>query len=89
MAIEVDCHIRSGDVLHLLTDLFTRHGPPNYIGSDNGSKFTAQAVRGWLLRVGVKTFYMEPGSPWEKGYNESFNGKLRNELLTREMAQSL
>ena len=89
LAIEVDRHIRSGDVLHVLTNLFTWHGPPNYIRSDNGSEFTAQAVRDSLPRVGVKTLYIEHGSPWNNGYNESFNGKLRDELLNGEIFYNL
>ena len=67
LAIEVDRHIRAGGVLHVLTGLFTRHGAPDNIRSDNGSEFTAKAVRDWLPRVGMKTLYIEPGSPWENG----------------------
>ena len=89
LAIEVARRIRHDDVLACLTDLFTRHGPPDYIRSDNGSEFTAIAVREWLPRVGVKTLYIEPGSPWENGYNESFNGKLRDELLNSEIFYTL
>jgi len=89
LAIEVARRIRHDDVLACLTDLFTRHGPPDYIRSDNGSEFTAIAVREWLPRVGVKTLYIEPGSPWENGYNESFNGKLRDELLNGEIFYTL
>jgi putative transposase len=63
--------------------------PLDYIRSDNGSEFTAKAVREWLSRVGVKTLYIEPGSPWENGYNESFNGKLRDELLNGEIFYTL
>ena len=63
--------------------------PPDHIRSDNGSEFTAIAVRTWLGRVGVKTLYIEPGSPWENGYNESFNGKLRDELLNMEIFYTL
>ena len=85
LAIEVARHLRSDDVLDRLTDLFVEHGPPDHIRSDNGAEFTATAVREWLPRVGVKTLYIEPGSPWENGYNESFNGKLRDELLAREI----
>ena len=77
------------DVLACLTELFTRHGPPDYIRSDNGSEFTAIAVRDWLPKVGVKTLFIEPGSPWENGYNESFNGKLRDELLNGEIFYTL
>ena len=89
LAIEVDRHIRSGDVLHVLTDLFTQRGAADHIRSDNDSEFTATAVREWLPRVGVKTLYIEPGSPWENGYNESFNGKLRDELLNGEIFYSI
>ena len=76
-------------VLSRLTNLFTQQGPPDHIRSDNGSEFTAIAVREWLPRVGVKTLYIEPGSPWENGYNESFNGKLRDELLNGEIFYSM
>jgi putative transposase len=72
-----------------LTDLFTEHGPPDRIRSDNGREFTANAVRDWLARIGVKTLFIEPGSPWENGYNESFNGKLRDELLNAEIFYTL
>ena len=89
LAIEVARSLRHDDVLHVLTDLFTRHGPPDHIRSDNGSEFTAIAVREWLPRVGVKTLFIEPGSPWENGYNESFNGKLRDELLNGEIFYTL
>ena len=64
-------------------------GVPESIRSDNGPEFTAQAVRDWLKAVGVKTLYIEPGSPWENGYVESFNGKLRDELLNREVFENL
>jgi transposase InsO family protein len=57
----------------------------SFISSDNGAEFTDKAVRSWLGRIGVKTLFIEPGSPWENGYNESFNGKLRDELLNREI----
>ncbi len=89
LAIEVGRRLRSDDVLHLLADLFVWHGPPDHIRSDNGSEFTAKAVRGWLGKVGVKTLFIEPGSPWENGYNESFNGKLRDELLNGEIFYTL
>jgi len=89
LAIEVARRLRHDDVLQVLADLFTRHGPPDHIRSDNGSEFTAIAVREWLPRVGVKTLYIEPGSPWENGYNESFNGKLRDELLNGEIFYTL
>lgn len=89
LAIHVARSLKHDDVLACLTDLFTRHGSPDYIRSDNGSEFTAIAVREWLLRVGVKTLFIEPGSPWENGYNESFNGKLRDELLNGEIFYTL
>jgi transposase InsO family protein len=60
-----------------------------FISSDNGPKFTAKAVRNWLERLGVQTLFIEPGSPWENGYNESFNGKLRDELLNGEIFTTL
>ena len=81
--------IRSHDVLEVLADLFVRHGPLEYLRSDNGPEFTAKLVRWWLGRVGVETLFIEPGSPWENGYNESFNGKLRDELLNGEIFCSL
>jgi putative transposase len=89
LAIVVARKLNSEDVLACLADLFVAHGPPDHIRSDNGSEFTAQVVRGWLGRVGVKTLFIEPGSPWENGYNESFNGKLRDELLNMEIFYSL
>ena len=89
LAIVVADKIRSHDVLEVLADLFVRHGPPEYLRSDNGPEFTAKIVRRWLGRVGVETLFIEPGSPWENGYNESFNGKLRQELLNGEIFYSL
>ena len=76
-------------MLHCLADLFALYGPPEHIRSDNGPEFAAHAVRSWLGRVGVKTLYIEPGSPWENGYNESFNSKLRDELLNGEIFTTL
>jgi len=81
--------IKSDDVLHCLTDLFVKYGPPDHIRSDNGPEFTAKAVRSWLGRIGVKTLFIETDSPWENGYNESFNGKLSNEVLNREIFYTL
>jgi transposase InsO family protein len=66
-----------------------RRGTPEHLRSDNGSEFTAEVVRNWLERVGVGTLYIEPGSPWENGYLESFNRKLRDELLDRELFDTL
>jgi transposase InsO family protein len=84
LAIDVGRRITSDDVLERLTELFVLRGVPSYLRSDNGPEFTALVVREWLGRVGVKTLYIEPGSPWENGYIESFNGKLRDELLNGE-----
>jgi putative transposase len=89
LAIVVARRLTSDDVLQVLTDLFVERGPPGHIRSDNGPEFVAKVVRGWLGRVGVTTLFIEPGSPWENGYNESFNGKLRDELLDREIFYSL
>ncbi len=89
LAIVVARKIKSDDVLDCLTDLFVKHGPPEHIRSDNGPEFTSKAVRSWLGRIGVKTLFIEPGSPWENGYNESFNGKLRDEVLNREIFYTL
>ena len=89
MAIQAARRIRSDDVIHALTELFVVNGAPEHIRSDNGPEFTAKMVRGWLAKVGVKTLFIEPGSPWENGYSESFNGKLRDELLNREIFYSL
>ena len=89
MAVVVERRLNSDNVLHCLTELFVQHGPPDHIRSDNGSEFTAHAVRDWLGRIGVKTLYIEPGSPWENGYNESFNSKLRDEILNTEIFSTL
>lgn len=89
LAILTRRRIRSDEVLHCLADLFLIRGIPDYIRSDNGPEFTAKQVRNWLQRVGVKTLFIEPGSPWENGYIESFNGKLRDELLNRELFYTL
>ena len=89
LAIDVARRLTSEDVLERLSDLFVRRGVPAYLRSDNGSEFTATKVRQWLARVGVTTLFIEPGSPWENGYVESFNGKLRDELLAREQFDTL
>jgi len=89
LAIEVARRLRSDDVLQVRADLFVQHGPPDHIRSDNGPEFTSKAVRQWLQRIGVKTLYIEPGSPWENGFNESYNGKLRDELLNGEIFYTL
>ncbi len=89
LAIVVDRRLNSENVLATLYELFIERGVPEYIRSDNGSEFTAKVVREWLSSVGVKALYIEPGSPWENGYNESFNGKLRDELLNGEIFETL
>lgn len=89
LAIDVARNLTSDDVLERLAWLFVTRGVPEHIRSDNGPEFTAKAVRRWLSRVGVKTLFIEPGSPWENGYCESFNGKLRDELLARERFDTL
>jgi len=73
----------------VLSDLFILRGIPGHVRSDNGPEFIAKAVRGWIAAVGAKTAYIEPGSPWENGYCESFNSKLRDELLNMEIFSSL
>jgi putative transposase len=89
LSIDVARRLTSEDVLERLSDLFVRRGVPAYIRSDNGPEFTAKRIREWLARVEVKTLFIEPGSPWENGYIESFNGKLRDELLNREVFDTL
>lgn len=89
LAILVKRHITSQDVIDQLFELIIFKGIPEHIRSDNGPEFTAKAVRGWLNRLGVKTLFIEPGSPWENGYIESFNGKMRDELLNREIFTTL
>jgi putative transposase len=89
LAIDVERKLNSQDVLNRLTELFTRRGAPKYIRSDNGSGFTASAVRKWLKRLDVGALFIEPGSPRENGYIKSFNGKLRDELLNGEIFETL
>jgi putative transposase len=89
LAIVVERKLKSDDVLHCLAELFARHGAPEHLRSDNGPEFTSQVVRDWLKRVEVRTLFIAPGSPWENGYNESFNGKLKDELIHREIFYTL
>jgi transposase InsO family protein len=89
LAIRVRSSLKTDQVLDTLSDLFMTEGVPEHIRSDNGSEFTAKSLREWIGSLGVKTAYIEPGSPWENGYNESFNGKLRDELLKREIFYTL
>ena len=89
LAIRVVRRINSLGVLETMADVMLVRGIPEHIRSDNGPEMTAKIVRGWLASVGAKTLYIEPGSPWENGYCESFNGKLRDELLNGEIFCSL
>jgi putative transposase len=89
LAIDVARKLKSDDVLERLSELFILRGVPGHIRSDNGPEFTAKVVRDWLGRVGVKALFIEPGSPWENGYIESFNGKLSDELLDGEVFDTL
>lgn len=89
LTIDVERRIRSDDVLYRLEQLFVQRGLPDHIRSDNGPEFASKAVRGWLRDLGVKTLFIEPGSPWENGYIESFNGKFRDELLNCEIFDTL
>ncbi len=89
LTIEVARKQTSRDVLRTLAKLMLRYGVPKHIRSDNGPEFVAKAVRDWLSRLEVGTLFIEPGSPWENGYIESFNGKLRDELLNGEIFTTL
>jgi transposase InsO family protein len=89
LALKVGRNLTSQDVIEQLATLFIVRGLPEHIRSDNGPEFTAKAVRHWLQKLGVQTLFIEPGSPWENGYIESFNGKLRDELLNREIFTTL
>jgi transposase InsO family protein len=85
IAIRVDRRLKATDVIDVLSDLFILRGVPDHIRSDNGPEFIAKALRDWIVAVGAKTAYIMPGSPWENGYCESFNSKLRDELLNGEI----
>ena len=89
LAAVVARKIKAQGVIDTLFNLFIFRGIPAYLRSDNGPEFTTKAVRKWLSRLGVKTLYIEPGSPWENGYVESFNGRMRDELLSREVFTTL
>jgi transposase InsO family protein len=89
LAIRIDRKLNSTDVIDVLSDLFILRGVPGHVRSDNGPEFIARAVREWIVAVGAKTAFIEPGSPWENGYCESFNSKLRDELLNGEIFYSL
>ena len=87
--IRVKLNLNSIDVIDVLTDLFILRGPPAFIRLDNGPEFVAETVRRWIEAVGAKTAYIEPGSPWENGYCESFNARFRDELLNGATFYSL
>lgn len=89
LALHVTRQIRSNDVIDVLADAMLEHGVPAHLRSDNGPEMVAKNLRRWLAGVGAKTLYIEPGSPWENGYCESFNGKLRDELLNGEIFYTL
>ena len=89
LSIHIQRQIKAPEVLYKLSELFITEGIPDHIRSDNGSEFTSRSVRNWLERLGVKTLFIEPGSPWENGYIESFNGKLRDELLNGEIFDTI
>ena len=89
LSLRTGYSLKADDVMDVLTDLFIKRGIPDHIRSDNGSEFTAKSIRTWLPKLGIKTLYIEPGSPWENGYNESFNGRLRDECLNGETFYTL
>jgi transposase InsO family protein len=89
LAIRVDRKLKAIDVIDVLADLFILRGVPGHIRSDNGPEFVAKAVQKWITAVGAKTAYIERGSPWENGYVESFNARLRDELLDGEIFYTL
>jgi putative transposase len=89
LALEVGRRMRADDVIDVLAELFQLRGVPAHIRSDNGPEFIAAAIRRWLEYAGVEALYIEPGSPWENGYAESFNSRFRDELLDREEFENL
>ena len=89
LTIEVERSMTAGDVVSTLEYLFEVRGEPEFIRSDNGPEFIAEAVRGWLAGRGAKTLYIAPGGPWENAYSETFNSRLRDELLDREVFETL
>ena len=89
VALKVSRSIRAEDVIDTLCELFATRGVPNHIRSDNGPEFIAKAIGKWLHQTGVSALYVEPGSPWQNGYSESFNSKLRDEFLNVEEFESV
>lgn len=89
LALRVERRLGSLEVIETLADVMLTRGVPEHIRSDNGPEFTSTAIRAWLKELGIHTLFIEPGSPWENGYNESFNGRFRDELLNGEIFYSL
>ena len=89
LAIRIDRRLKAIDVIDVLSDLFILRGVPEHVRSDNGPEFVAKAVQEWIGAVGAKTAYIAPGSPWENGFIESFNARLRDELLDGEIFYTL
>jgi putative transposase len=89
LAIRVGRRLKAADVIDVLSDLFILRGVPDHVRSDNGPEFVAKAVQAWITAVGAMTAYIAPGSPWENGFIESFNARLRDELLDGEIFYSL
>ena len=89
VALTVDRGLTSEDVINTLAELFKTRGVPKCIRSDNGPEFISKAIRAWLARLGIQILYIAPGSPWENGFVESFNSKLRDEFLNRELFENL
>jgi transposase InsO family protein len=89
LAIRINRKLKAVDVIDVLSDLFILRGVPGHIRSDNGPEFVAKAVQDWITAVGAKTAYIAPGSPWENGFIESFNARLRDELLNGEIFYTL
>ena len=89
LALETERSITAKDVVEILDRLFSERGEPDYIRSDNGPEFVAEAIRRWLASSGVGSLYIEPGAPWENAYSETFISRLRDELLDREVFANL
>ncbi len=89
ITLDVSRSFNSEDIINRLSELFVMHGVPQHIRSDNGPEFIATAIRSWLAKLGVQTLYIEPGSPWENGYAESFHSRLRDEFLSVELFESV
>jgi len=87
--LEVGRSLPASGVIEAISNAMQRHGAPQYIRSDNGPEFIARALRGWLERAKVETLYVEPGSPWQNGFAESFHARLRDELLEQELWASV